>query len=148
MRRLAACFLAVVLACAAQNSRSGRPLDRAKAASYRTYFEAFKKVVRDKWTALVVDRIKTEDPTGCKFSAVDRDVVLNFRLQADGRIRDVTVAESAQVAYIDQMAVEALEAVSPITAPPPGLLDADGTVRLPFVFKLLKPEAGCAEAAK
>ena len=94
------------------------------------------------WTQKVQDAATSRDPSGQVYSYKDRRTVVEFTLDRAGEIRDVKVASSCGVPYLDSVAVEAFKVVQRFPNPPPGLVGEAGEVRLPFAFTLLAATGG------
>jgi hypothetical protein len=57
-------------------------------------------------------------------------------------VRDVHIAVSCGVDYLDRTAVDAFKRAERFPNPPPGLIGDGGVVRLPFAFTLLAATGG------
>lgn len=115
------------------NSRSFR---------YAGFLNRVKETVGRIWVTDVQDAATRRDPSGQMYSYKDRRTVVEFTLDQSGELRDVKVASSCGVPYLDQVAVDAFRKAERFPNPPTGLVGVDGTVRLPFAFTLLAAKGG------
>ena len=115
------------------NSRSFR---------YAGFLNRVKETVGRIWVTDVQDAAGRRDPNGQMYSYKDRRTVVEFTLDAAGELRDVRVQSSCGVPYLDQVAVDAFRKAERFPNPPPGLMNVDGTMRLPFAFTLLAAQGG------
>jgi TonB family protein len=111
----------------------------------RASLEALKSQVGSIWQPMVYAAALANDPTGCRFSTVDRRTVLEFHVDRGGTITDVKVAKSSGVEYLDRVAVDAMGRIGRMNPPPePDLFHAD-VVRLPFALTLQGRRATATE---
>jgi TonB family protein len=61
--------------------------------------------------------VGVNDPTGCKFSTVDRRTVLEFQVDRGGTITRVRVVKSSGVDYLDQVAVDTMVRIGRMDPP-------------------------------
>ena len=115
------------------NSRSFR---------YAGFLNRVKETVGRIWVTDVQDASARRDPTGQLYSFKDRRTVVEFTLDRNGELRDVHVATTSGVDYLDRVAVDAFRKAERFPNPPAGLMNADGVVRLPFAFTLLAARGG------
>jgi TonB family protein len=101
-----------------------------------------KETVARVWTTHVGEETAKRDPTGQLYGFKDRSTVVEFTIDREGDVMDVKVVASSGVQYLDDVAVDAFRLVQRFPNPPPGLLTADGTVRLPFGFRLIAVGSG------
>ena len=94
------------------------------------------------WAPKVLEEQSRRDPTGAIYAYKDRRTVVEFTLDRQGEVVDVHVAVSCGVQFLDEVAVEAFRIVQRFPNPPPGLLQENGQVKLPFAFTLLVPTGG------
>jgi TonB family protein len=115
------------------NSRSFR---------YAGFLNRVKETVARIWVREVQDESQRRDPTGHIYSYKDRRTVVEFSLDRAGEIKDVHLAVSCGVDYLDKTAIDAFKRAERFPNPPPGLVGEDGLVRLPFAFTLLAATGG------
>lgn len=106
------------------------------------FLNRVKETVGRVWVQRVQDEATKRDPTGQLYSYRDRRTVVEFTLDRKGEVTDVHVATSCGVQYLDEIAVDAFRIVQRFPNPPPGLLQENGVVRLPFAFTLLAATGG------
>jgi TonB family protein len=114
----------------------------SRSFKYAGFLNRVKETVGRVWTQKVQDAATSRDPSGQVYSYKDRRTVVEFTLDRAGEIRDVKVASSCGVPYLDSVAVEAFKVVQRFPNPPPGLVGESGEVRLPFAFTLLAATGG------
>jgi TonB family protein len=114
----------------------------ARGFKFASYLNRVKETVGRVWTQKVTDETTRRDPSGQLYSFKDRRTVIEFTLDKDGDVTDVKVSASSGVQYLDDVAVDAFKLVQRFPNPPPGLLQEDGTVKLPFAFTLLAATGG------
>jgi TonB family protein len=114
----------------------------ARGFKFASYLNRVKETVGRVWTQRVLEEASKRDPSGQVALFKDRRTVVEFTLDKDGEITDVHVQASSGVAYLDDVAVDAFKLVQRFPNPPPGLLQPDGTVHLPFAFTLLASTGG------
>jgi TonB family protein len=85
---------------------------------------------------MVYVNVRVYDPTGCKFSTVDRRTVLEFQVDRGGIITDVKVAKPSGVEYLDRVAVDAMVLIARMDPPPEPDLFKTEVVRLTFALTL------------
>jgi TonB family protein len=119
--------IAALLACAhpAGSAAQGTP-------EQKRWLEDVRSAVGAVWVERVQDAARLNDPNGCKYSSVDRRVVVEFVVAADGRLSSVRIRKSSEAPYIDRAALDAFRAASPFAPPPTPLADE----RLPFGLTL------------
>jgi TonB family protein len=114
----------------------------ARSFKFAGFLNRVKETVGRVWTQKVIDASGKRDPTGQLYSYKDRRTVIEFTLDRQGEITDVHVAASSGVQYLDEVAVDAFRVVQRFPNPPPGLIQENGTVSLPFAFTLLAATGG------
>lgn len=126
----------LALGCAPQQVvPSGTPEEQ-------TWFEVVRAAVSPGWASRVEAGVKENDPRGCKYSEVDRRVVVEFAVDAHGAITGVRLLRSSDVAYLDRAALIVFRAAAPLPPPPASMIDKP----LQFTFTLkARPggEQGC-----
>ena len=114
----------------------------ARSFKFAGFLNRVKETVGRVWTQKVIDASGKRDPTGQLYSYKDRRTVVEFTLDRQGEITDVHIAASSGVQYLDEVAVDAFRLVQRFPNPPPGLIQENGTVSLPFAFTLLAATGG------
>ncbi len=99
---------------------------------YATFFNRIKRGVSENWRP--GQAYVRHDPYGNIYGVKDRYTVLAVRLDAEGDLKDVSVAESSGVGFLDDAAITAFQGASPFPNPPTGLVESDGTIRFQFGF--------------
>jgi len=99
---------------------------------YATFFNRVKRVVSEHWSPGEV--YLRNDPYGNVYGVKDRYTVLNVRLDSEGALQDVSVAQSSGVGFLDDEAIHAFQGASPFPNPPRGLVEQDGHIRFQFGF--------------
>ena len=115
------------------NSRSFR---------YAGFLNRVKETVGRIWVQKVQDEASRRDPSGQTYSYKDRRTVVEFTLDAHGEVKDVRVASSSGVQYLDEVAADAFKKAERFPNPPPGLIGPSGNVTMPFAFTLLAATGG------
>lgn len=101
---------------------------------YSTFFNRLKQSVGMHWDPNTP--IRQRDPTGSIYGGRDRYTILTVTLNETGAIKDIFVAKSSGLDFLDLEAVHSFERAQPFPNPPPGLVSADSTVRFNFGFFL------------
>jgi TonB family protein len=78
--------------------------------------------------------LRTRDPTGNIYGGRDRFTLVQVTLDERGGLKDISVEKSCGVDFLDLEAVHSFERAQPFPNPPPGLVQADATVRFEFGF--------------
>ena len=114
----------------------------SRSFKYAGFLNRVKETVGRIWVQKVQDAAGSRDPTGQLYSYKDRRTVVEFTLDKEGEVKDIKVATSSGVPYLDTVAVDAFKIVQRFPNPPPGLIGDAGEVRLPFAFTLLAATGG------
>ncbi len=114
----------------------------SRSFKFAGFLNRVKETVGRVWVQRVQDEAGKRDPTGQLYSYRDRRTVVEFTLDKQGEITEVKVAASSGVQYLDEVAVDAFRIVQRFPNPPPGLLQENGEVKLPFAFTLLAATGG------
>jgi TonB family protein len=101
---------------------------------YSTFFNRLKQSVGMHWDPVTPWRQR--DPTGAIYGGRDRYTVLTVTLNERGMVKDIFVAKSSGLDFLDLEAVHSFERAQPFPNPPPGLIAGDSTVRFNFGFFL------------
>jgi TonB family protein len=115
------------------NSRSFR---------YAGFLNRVKETVGRIWVQKVQDETSRRDPTGQTYMYKDRRTVVEFTLDAKGEIKDVRVAATSGVPYLDQVAADAFRKAERFPNPPSGLVGPEGVFTSTFAFTLLADTGG------
>lgn len=99
---------------------------------YATFFNRVKRGVSNHWNP--GDVYMRRDPYGNIYGVKDRYTVLSVVLDNQGSLKDVSVAQSSGVGFLDDEAIHAFQGASPFPNPPRGLLEDDGHIRFQFGF--------------
>lgn len=101
---------------------------------YASFFNRVKQGVARNWDP--GPALRRRDPTGRIFEGRERVTMLEVELDRDGRLRDVRVARSSGLDFLDVEAVRAFERAQPFPHPPGALLTQNGVLRFEFGFYL------------
>jgi TonB family protein len=99
---------------------------------FATFFNRVKRGVSNHWNPGEV--YLRHDPYGNIYGVKDRYTVLNVELDGEGMLKDVNVAQSSGVGFLDDEAISAFHGASPFPNPPEGLVESDGNIRFQFGF--------------
>ena len=114
----------------------------SRSFKFAGFLNRVKETVGRVWVQKVQAEAGKRDPSGQLYSYKDRRTVVEFTLDKAGEITDVKVAGSSGVPYLDEVAVDAFRVVQRFPNPPPGLIQENGVVTLPFAFTLLAATGG------
>lgn len=101
---------------------------------YASFFNRVKQSVSQQWNPGA--QLRLRDPTGNIYGGRDRYTVLNVALTNQGNVREIYVEKSCGLDFLDLEAIQAFERAQPFPNPPPGLVQADSSVRFQFGFFL------------
>jgi TonB family protein len=101
---------------------------------YAGFFNRVKQAVGENWNP--TGAMRRQDPQGRRAGAVSRVTLVTVVLNQEGELKDIRIAKSCGVDYLDEEAVAAFQRAQPFLYPPPGLLDSDGLIRFQFGFHL------------
>ncbi len=91
----------------------------------------------DYFDALFARVVSTlEYPRRARLEGIEGTVVLRLRLDRDGRIDGMEVAESSGSPLLDRQAMRIVRRAAPFGSPPPSLADASLSFELPLEFAL------------
>lgn len=79
-----------------------------------------------------IHRIARRDPTGTIYFTKDRITLLHVTLNAKGELEDIRIVQSSGLDFLDMEAVAAFRRAQPFPNPPPGMLDEDSKLRIPY----------------
>jgi len=114
----------------------------SRAFKYAGYLNRVKETVARIWVPAVEDQAQKHDPNGHMYSFKDRRTIVEYTLDKTGDVKDVHIAVSCGVEYLDRVAVDSFRRAQRFPNPPPGLFDESGTARLGFAFTLLAAPEG------
>ena len=124
--------LACLLACAQARSQP------AATPEEQQWLEGVKAVIGTDWVERVHAAVLANDPSGCKYSGVDRRVFVEFVVAADGAIASERIRLSSEVPYIDRVALDSFRSVGHFPPPPAALAGKP----LPFAMTLRARPSG------
>lgn len=101
---------------------------------YASFFNRVKQSVGQHWNP--GGQLRVRDPTGNIYGGRDRYTVLNVTLNQEGRVREIFVEKSCGLDFLDLEAIQSFERAQPFPNPPPGLVQADSSVKFQFGFFL------------
>jgi TonB family protein len=101
---------------------------------YASFFNRVKQSVGQHWNP--GGQLRMRDPTGNIYGGRDRYTVLNVTLNDQGRVREIYVEKSCGLDFLDLEAIQSFERAQPFPNPPPGLVQADSSVKFQFGFFL------------
>jgi len=101
---------------------------------YASFFNRVKQSVSQQWNP--GQQLRLRDPTGNIYGGRDRYTVLAVTLTNQGNVREIYVEKSCGLDFLDLEAIQAFERSQPFPNPPPGLVQADSSVRFQFGFFL------------
>ena len=104
---------------------------------YAGFFNRVKQAVSARWDPL--GKLRAKDPRATQLGSPDRVTVLQVTLRPDGSIRDIYVAQSSGIDYLDQESIQAFVKAQPFANPPAGLVQ-NGVIQFAFGFKLLNDD--------
>ncbi len=102
---------------------------------YASFFNRMKRGVSQQWRP--IPEYRRRDPTGHVYGKKSRVTVLRVVLTAEGGLKDVEVARSSGLDFLDNEAISAFRRAEPFPNPPKGLVD-NGTelIDFPFAFHI------------
>ncbi len=98
------------------------------------FFNRMKRGVSQHWNP--VGEYRRRDPTGNIYGQLTRVTVLQVTLNADGKVKELTVTRSSGLDFLDNEAVQAFKRAEPFQNPPKGLVNGEGIISFPFAFSL------------
>ncbi|MBK7860497.1 MAG: TonB family protein [Archangiaceae bacterium] len=101
---------------------------------FASFFNRVKQSVSQQWNP--GQQLRLRDPTGNIYGGRDRYTVLAVTLNNNGNVREIYVEKSCGLDFLDLEAIQAFERSQPFPNPPPGLVQADSSVRFQFGFFL------------
>ncbi len=101
---------------------------------YYDFFQRVKDKVVEVWEPGRV--LRERDPNGNRYGVKDRLTVLSVTLAPEGDVKDVKLAKTSSLNFLDDEAKRAFVAAGPFPNPPRGLLNAHGEIEFQFGFLL------------
>lgn len=101
---------------------------------YASYFNRIKQAVAKAWD--IEAELRRRHPLGDQYLYKGRSTLLLITLDAHGVLRNVQVARSSGVDFLDRAAIEAFQKAQPFENPPTGLVSASGEIKFTFGFSL------------
>lgn len=111
-----------------------RTLLNRKRNRYWTFWDRTTRRVRREWRPK--RELRRRDPFGNVYGVGNFYTGLMITLAPDGAIRQVRVAQSCGLEFLDDEAVRAMLAAGPFPNPPEGLKDEDGLIHIRFGFNM------------
>lgn len=108
-----------------------------KEFKFYTYFARIRRQLNQEWGGRVRGKIKKMYQQGRKIAATDDKVTkLLITLDKTGHLLKAQVIGDSGIRDLDEAAVEAFRAAAPFPAPPDGMVDPDGQVKIRWDFVL------------
>lgn len=101
---------------------------------YASYFNRIKESVGTTWNPRRV--LDQRDPDRTIYAFKDRYTLLAVTLDDQGRLKDLAVARSSNVDFLDRTAMESFRKAQPFANPPSGVVDGSGEIKFHFGFYL------------
>lgn len=101
---------------------------------FATFLNQMRRAIAEFWYPSVERAIRERDPEGTDVFYRERTVVLHLTLDRSGSVRRLSIAESSDVAFVDEVALEAVRAAQPFANPPRAMFGDGGEARVPFAF--------------
>lgn len=98
------------------------------------FFNRVKSAVGSVWAPNV--QISRFDPQGQLLGQKDRTTVMSVTIDAEGKLRNLKVAQTSGVAYLDEEAERSFKAAAPFPFPPKELFDDNQEFTFKFAFHL------------
>ncbi len=107
---------------------------------YATYMNRIKESISTTWDPR--SALERRDPDGTIYAFKDRFTLLAVTLDDKGGLKDLSVARTSNVDFLDKVALEAIRKAQPFPNPPAGLIDGTGEVRFTFGFYVTAGHSG------
>jgi TonB family protein len=107
---------------------------------YATYMNRIKESISTTWDPR--SALERRDPDGTIYAFKDRYTLLSVTLDDKGGLKDLSVARTSNVDFLDRVALDAIRKAQPFPNPPAGLVDGSGEVRFTFGFYLTAGHSG------
>lgn len=95
-----------------------------------------------RWTRNVDAELSLRDPTLTIYLGRERYTILLVAMDEGGAVKNIQVARSSGVDFLDRAAVDAFYAAQPFPAPPAQLARDDGLFVIPFGFTIHRASGG------
>ncbi len=99
---------------------------------YATYFNRIKQQVAAAWDPMAP--LEARDPDRSMYGHKDRFTLLGVTLDGGGNLKNVVVAETSGIDFLDRAAMTAFRSAQPFVNPPRGIADANGEIKFSFGF--------------
>jgi TonB family protein len=138
-------IVALVVAC--HSGRSGDAELASRRRVYKSFFDRFKREVRQNWSPATV--WKHVDPTGTLYGSKERVTKVRVSLSPKGELANILVVSSSGSAELDEEGLRAIRVSAPFPDPPDGLIEKDNliTFEFSFYFELDRPRVPAQAAA-
>jgi TonB family protein len=115
---------------------------------YAGYFNRMSDRLDDQWVREGRSAVAARDPDGQRFLYKDRVAVIDVTLDDHGAVKQVRVARSTGVDFLDRVAVDMFRKAEVFPNPPPGIVDARGEINFAFGINFLgvSPQVGLFRA--
>ena len=101
---------------------------------YAGYYNRISRALQQKWDP--GSAMRARDPRGERFPPKEWNTGLVVKLDEQGAVKQVTVARSSGLEFLDNEAVQAFWRAQPFVNPPPGLVDQHREIVLAWGFSL------------
>ena len=98
----------------------------------KAWFEVLKNAIGPAWVSRLATAVDANDPEGCRDFMVERRLVVEFVVNADGIFASARVRDSSGLPYVDKVGPETFTAVHRVAPPPKSLAGR----KLPFEFNV------------
>jgi len=106
-----------------------------KAWAHAGYMNRVKAAVAEAWDP--GPEARARDPRGDRFFYKDRATVVRVTLDEKGALKEVRVAQSSGLDFLDQLGVEAFQRAQPFHNPPSALIGPQGEFQFFFTFVMV-----------
>ena len=116
----------------------------AREFRFATFLNRMRAAIGEIWYPSVEAAIRERDPEGKNVFFRERTVVLFLFLGPSGELRRLSVAESSQIPFVDEVAMAAVRRAQPFENPPRAMFGPNGEARVPFAFTVFPFDRGGA----
>lgn len=106
----------------------------AREFKYASFFNRLKEQISNHWQPLA--EYQRRDPSGNIYGVQARITVLTIDLDHEGALKDLKVAQSSGVDFLDEEGLRAIRAAAPFMHPPKGLLNEAQRIVFNFAFSV------------
>jgi TonB family protein len=106
-----------------------------RAFRFAGFWNRFKQDVASQWRPQI--RYDERDPQRTTYAVRDRETALEIVLDAQGQLRSLKVVQSCGLDFLDNEAMRAVSAATPVQNPPSGVVDEHGEIRFTFGMVLV-----------